>query len=118
MDIIYLKQLKAQPIVGVYEWERRVRQTIHFDLELATDISVAIKTDDVAYALNYKDVADRVIRFVESSRFKLIETMAEEVAEMLMREFRVPWLRLKISKAGAVREVTDLGLIIERSQKL
>ncbi len=114
MDIIYLKDLETHPIVGVYAWERAVRQTISFDLEMASNIGLAAKTDDIAHALNYKEVADRVIAFVEKSQFQLIETLAEEVAELIMREFKVPWLRLKLSKAGAVRDVADLGLIIER----
>ncbi len=117
MDIIYLKALKTCPIVGVYPWERKVRQTIYLDLELATDIKVAVKTDDVAYALNYQSVAKRVIHFVETSHFRLLETLADELAKLIMREFKVPWVRITLSKPGAVREVDDLGLIIERGSK-
>lgn len=118
MDIIYLKDLKTCPIVGVFDWERKVRQTISIDLEMATDIRVAAKTDDIGYALNYKSVSRRVVEFVESRRFKLIETMAEELAGVLMKEFKIPWLRLTISKAGAVRDVSDLGLVIERGERV
>ena len=117
MDIIYLKDLRINTIVGIYEWERRTRQTVIFDIEMGADISKAAGTDAIEDTLNYKAVAKRVISFVENSDFQLIETLAERVAEVLLREFKVPWLRLSLNKQGAVRDVRDVGVIIERGSR-
>jgi len=117
MDIIYLKELKISTIIGVYDWERTTPQWISLDIEMGADITQAAKTDDLQYALDYKAVADKVKAYVEASSFQLIETLAESVANLVMQDFSVPWIRLKVSKAGAIEEVTDLGVIIERGQQ-
>ncbi|MGH8119606.1 MAG: dihydroneopterin aldolase [Gammaproteobacteria bacterium] len=115
MDIIYLKDLRIDTIIGIYEWERRVRQTVIFDIEIGADISRAARSDAIEDTLNYKAVAKRIRSFVENSDCRLIETLAERVAEILLQEFKVPWLRLSLNKQGAVRGVRDVGVIIERS---
>ena len=117
MDIIYLKDLRIDTIVGIYEWERRTRQTVIFDIEMGADISKAARTDAIEDTLNYKAVAKRIISFVENSDCQLIETLAERVADILLREFKVPWLRLSLNKQGAVRGVRDVGVIIERGSR-
>ena len=117
MDIVYIRDLRIDTIVGIYDWEREIRQTISLDLEMASDISKAAATDDIQYALNYKAVAKRLIAFVEQSEFLLVETMAEEIAKIVMSEFQVPWLKLRLSKPGAVRGSKDVGLIIERGSR-
>jgi dihydroneopterin aldolase len=117
MDIIYLKDLRIDTIVGIYEWERRTRQTVIFDIEMGADISRAARTDAIEDTLNYKAVAKRIISFVENSDCQLIETLAERVADILLREFEVPWLRLSLNKQGAVRGVRDVGVIIERGSR-
>jgi dihydroneopterin aldolase len=117
MDIIYLKDLRIDTIVGIYAWERRTRQTVIFDIEMGADISKAARTDAIEDTLNYKAVAKHIISFVENSDCQLIETLAERVADILLREFKVPWLRLSLNKQGAVRGVRDVGVIIERGSR-
>lgn len=114
MDIIYLHDLRIDTVIGVFDWERRVRQTVILDLEMAADIRRAAASDDLADTLNYKAVAKRLIEFVGHSEFQLVETLAERVAELVVAEFRVPWLRLRVNKQGAVRGARDVGVIIER----
>ena len=117
MDIIYLKDLRIDTIIGVYDWERRTRQTIILDVEIAADISKAAKSDAIEDTLNYKAVAKRLISFVENSEFQLVETLAERIAEVLLNDFNIPWLRLTVNKQGAVRGVRDVGVIIERGRQ-
>lgn len=117
MDIIYLKDLRINTIIGIYEWERRTKQTVIFDMELGADIARAAQADAIEDTLNYKAVAKRIIAFVENSDCRLIETLAEHVADLLLREFKVPWLRLSVNKQGAVRGVRDVGVIIERGSR-
>lgn len=117
MDIIYLNDLRIETVIGVNEWERRIKQTVMLDLELGTDIRAAAASDDIADTLDYKAVAKRVISFVGDSSFFLVETMAERIAEILLGEFKVSWCRLRINKQGAVRYVRDVGVIIERGRR-
>ncbi len=117
MDIIYLSDLRINTVIGIYDWERRVKQTIILDLEMAADIQAAANSDRIEDTLNYKDVAKRLFAYVGESEFELVETLAEKVAEMIITEFKVPWLRLKVNKQGAVRGVRDVGVIIERGRK-
>ena len=116
MDIIYLKDLRIDTIIGIYDWERRARQTIILDIEMGADIAKAAKTDEIEDTLNYKAVAKRIISFVENSDYQLVETLAERIGEILLEEFNVPWLRLTLNKQGAVRGVRDVGVIIERGK--
>jgi dihydroneopterin aldolase len=117
MDIIYLSDLKIETVVGIYGWERQIKQTVVLDLAMATDIRQAAITDRIEDTLNYKAVAKRLIEFVSHSDFQLIETLAESVAEIVMTEFSVSWIRVKLNKPGAVRGARDVGVIIERGQK-
>ena len=114
MDIVFINDLRIDTIIGIYDWEREVKQKVSIDLEMAHDIRQAAATDDIAYALNYKAVGKRIIQFVESSEFLLVETMAEQIAAIVQREFDVPWLRLRLSKPGALRGSRDVGILIER----
>lgn len=117
MDIVYIRDLKIDTVIGIFDWERRIRQTVSIDLEMATDIRKAAASDDIKDALDYKSVAKRIIAFVSESEFLLVETLAEKVAGIVLAEFNVPWLRLRLSKPGAVRGSQDVGLIIERGEK-
>lgn len=117
MDIVYIRDLRIDTIIGIYDWEREVRQTVSLDLEMAADIRQAAATDDIQYALNYKSVAKRLIQFIGDSEFQLVETMAEEVTNIVRKEFQVPWVKLRLSKPGALRQSQDVGLIIERGTK-
>ena len=117
MDIIYLRELRVETVIGIYEWERRIRQPVIVDIQMAVDIRRAAVTDNIDDTLNYKAVAKRVIAFIEDSEFQLVETLAERVAEIVMNEFHVPWLRLEVNKKGAVRRARDVGVIIERGHR-
>ena len=117
MDIIYISQLRVETVIGVYEWERHIRQVVLLDLEMATDVARAAATDNIADALNYKAVAKRVAAFVEGTRFQLVETLAERVAERVLDEFGVPWVRLRVCKEGALRGVKEVGVLIEQGRR-
>lgn len=117
MDIIYINDLRIETIIGIYGWERKTRQTVVLDIEMGTDIRKASASDDVEDTLNYKTVAERLFEFVGDSEFELIETLAEQISDILLNEFNVPWLRLKLNKQGALKGVRDVGVIIERGQK-
>lgn len=114
MDIIYLNDLKIDTVIGIYDWERRITQTVCFDLEMATDIRKAAASDSIEDTLDYKSVAKRLISFVGESKFQLVETLAEQVANIILTEFNVPWVRVRLNKKGAVRYAGDVGIIIER----
>ncbi|MDE0841879.1 MAG: dihydroneopterin aldolase [Porticoccaceae bacterium] len=117
MDIVYIRDLRIETIIGIYDWEREVKQEVSFDLDMAADIRRAARTDDIQYALNYKSIAKRIISFIQDSEFLLVERMAEEVASIILLEFSVPWLRLRVSKPGALRGSQDVGIIIERGEQ-
>ena len=117
MDIIYLHDLKIECVIGIWEWERRIKQTVILDLDMAADIRRAASTDHIDDTLNYKAVAKRVIEFVGHSQFQLVETMAEKVAEILLTEFKLKWARVRVNKRGAVRGAGDVGVVIERGEK-
>ena len=117
MDIIYLSDLKIDTVIGIYDWERRITQTVSFDLEMATDIRKAADSDTIEDTLDYKAVAKRLIQFVSESEFQLVETLAERVAEIILTEFNVPWVRLRLNKKGAVRHASGVGILIERGER-
>jgi dihydroneopterin aldolase len=117
MDIIYLNDLRVEAVIGIYDWERRTRQRLILDIEIGVDIRAAAATDNIEDTLNYKAVAKRVIAFVSDSNFQLVETLAENVAGIILSEFNVPWCRLRLNKQGAVRGARDVGVIIERGNR-
>ncbi len=116
MDIIYLHGLKIKCVIGVWEWERRTRQTVMLDLDMAADIKRAAQTDRINDTLSYKDVAKRLIDYVGTSEFQLVETLAEKVAELVRHEFKVSWVRVRVNKKGAIRGAADVGVEIERGE--
>ena len=117
MDIVYIRELEIETISGIYEWERETRQTVSIDLEMGCDNRKAAASEDIADALDYKSVAKRLISFVEESEFLLVETLAERLASIVLEEFSVPWLRLRLGKPGAVTGSKDVGVIIERGSR-
>ena len=117
MDIVFINELRIETIIGIYDWERKVKQTISLDLEMGTDIGKSAVTDAIDDTLNYKAVAKRLIAFVEDSEYQLVETLAEKIAEIVLSEFNVPWLKLTVHKPGAVRGSRDVGVIIERGSR-
>ena len=116
MDKIFLDELKIDTIIGIWEWERRIRQTVVVDLEMSADIARAAATDDVADTLNYKSVAKRLQQFVGESSFQLVETLAERIAGIVRDEFDVAWVKVTVHKPGAIRGSRDVGIIIERGE--
>ena len=116
MDIVFIKDLQIETVIGIYDWERKIRQTVSLDIEMAADIKKAAKSDKIDDALSYKDVAKRLIEFVEKSEYELVESLAEEVCRIIRDEFDVPWVRLTLHKPGAVRSSKSVGVIIERGE--
>ncbi|MFI3187999.1 dihydroneopterin aldolase [Crenothrix sp. D3] len=117
MDIIFLGGLEIETIIGIYDWERKTKQTVVLDIEMAHNIQQAAETDDIQYALDYKTVSKRIISFVEDSQCLLVERLISEIADILRHEFNVPWVRIKLNKKGAIRGASDVGIIIERGEK-
>jgi len=115
-DIVFIEDLRIQTVIGIYDWEREITQTVSLDLQMAFDIRNAGKSDDIADTLDYKAVSKRLIQFVEASEFQLVEALAERCAHIVLKEFPVRWLKLKLSKPGAVRGSSAVGVIIERGE--
>jgi dihydroneopterin aldolase len=115
MDKIFIHALKTETIVGIFDWERQVKQTVVLDIEFSADIRKAALTDSIDDTLNYKGVAKRVLSFIEESSFHLVETLAEHVAMLILEEFGVSWVRIALSKPGAIRSSRDVGVMLERS---
>ena len=116
MDRIFLRELRTETIIGIYDWERETRQVVSIDLEMPVDIRRAAATDDIADTLNYKKVAKRILGYVEASSFQLVETLIERIAEIIITEFDVDWVKVSLSKPGAIRNSRDVGVVIERTR--
>ena len=114
MDIIFLHDLRVETVIGIWDWERKIRQTVVIDLDMAADVKKAAATDSVDDTLNYKLVAKRLQQFVTESSYQLVETLAENIANIVLNEFDVAWVRVRVNKPGAIRGAKDVGVIIER----
>jgi 7,8-dihydroneopterin aldolase/epimerase/oxygenase len=117
VDTVFIEDLRIETVIGIYDWERKIRQVVAIDLEMAFDNRKPAVSDDIGDTLNYKAVSKRLIAFVEGSSFQLVETLAERCADIVLNEFDVGWLRLKLSKPGAVRGSRAVGVAIERGRK-
>lgn len=117
MDIVYVRGLEVKTVIGVYDWEREIKQPVSVDLDMATDIRTAAATDDHSHVVDYKVVCVRVTEFIENSGVQLLEAMAEEIARLILTEFPVPWVRVKVGKPAAITGARDVGVIIERGQR-
>ena len=117
MDIVFIRELQVETVIGIYDWERRVRQMISLDIDMATDIHKAATTDNIDDTLSYKTVAHRLIEFVEQSDYELVEALAEKICAIIIEEFKVPWVKLTLAKPGAVRGSRSVGVMIERGKK-
>lgn len=117
MDIVFIRELRIDTVIGIYDWEREIRQTVVFDLEMGADIARAAATDAIEDTLDYKAVSKRLVEFVRESEFQLVETLAERCAKIVLEEFKVPWVRLTVNKVGAVSAARDVGVVIERGQR-
>ncbi|GAB7471463.1 bifunctional dihydroneopterin aldolase/7,8-dihydroneopterin epimerase [Enterobacter hormaechei subsp. steigerwaltii] len=118
MDIVFIEQLSVITTIGVYDWEQTIEQKLVFDIEMGWDNRKSAKSDDVNDCLSYADISETVIAHVEGQRFALVERVAEEVADLLLSKFNSPWVRIKLSKPGAVARAANVGVIIERGANL
>ncbi|EGH42077.1 dihydroneopterin aldolase [Pseudomonas syringae] len=114
MDRVFIEGLEVDTVIGAYDWERGIRQCLRLDLSFAWDNRPAAAGDDLSKALDYVSVSTRIQAFAEQAQFQLVETFAERLAEVLMGEFNIPWLRLKLTKPGAVAAAAGVGVEIER----
>ena len=117
MDIVFIEALEVETVIGIYDWERNIRQKVVLDIEMAFDNRKPAASDKIEDTVNYKSVSKRLIAFIEASRFELVETLAEQCAAIIRDEFGVPWVRLKLSKPGAVTGAKSVGVTIERGAK-
>ena len=117
MDIVFVEDLRIETVIGIYDWERQIRQVVAIDLEMAFDNTKPAASDKIVDTLDYKAVSKRLIAFVEASNFELVETLAEQCARLVREEFGVSWLRLRLAKPGAVRGAKAVGVVIERGQR-
>jgi 7,8-dihydroneopterin aldolase/epimerase/oxygenase len=115
LDKIFIHELKTEVIVGIFDWERQVKQTVLIDIEFSADIRKAALSDSIDDTLNYKKVAKRVLAFIEGSSFHLVESLAEHIAMLILEDFGVAWVRISLSKPGAIRSSRDVGVVLERN---
>lgn len=115
-DIIFLNDLRVETVIGIWDWERRIRQVVSIDLEMGADIASAAKKDNVDATLNYKAVAKRVQHFVAESEYQLVETLAERIAELILGEFDTTWVRVRVSKPRAINGANNVGVLIHREK--
>lgn len=116
MDIIFLRELRVETLIGVYEWEKRVPQTLQLDLEIALPSSRACQTDDINDALDYAQVAQHIQAVLSEGHFSLLETLAEHIAQIILKDFNAPWVKVSVAKLQAIRNCKMVGISIERGQ--
>ena len=114
MDIVFIRGLKAKAVIGVFDWEKQIRQNLVLDLDLRADVAHAAASDTLEDAVDYKAISQRVVEFVEDSQYQLVESLAEAVARIVREEFAVGWVRVRIAKPFAVRTAQEVGVVIER----
>jgi dihydroneopterin aldolase len=117
MDIVFLRGLRIETVIGIYDWEKKIKQPVVLDLEMGADVARTAASDRIQDALDYKAVSKRLKQFVSESRFELVETLAERCAGIIREEFGVPWVRLRLNKIGAVSDAADVGVVIERGER-
>lgn len=115
-DRIFLRDLRTEAIIGIYDWERKIKQTISIDLELPTDVRRAARTDKIEDTLDYKKITKRMLAFIDDSHYELVETLAEALAQLILRELGCEWVKLSVNKPGAIRGSRDVGVMIERTR--
>ncbi len=116
MDSVFIRDLRVETVVGIYDWERRIRQSVSLDLDMGTDIQAAAKSGRIEDTLDYKAVAKRVAQFVSQQKFQLVETLAEKVAALILDEFNIQQVKVTVHKPGAVSGSKSVGVSIERSR--
>jgi dihydroneopterin aldolase len=116
-DIVFIRQLRIETVIGVYDWERTIKQPVVLDIEMASDNAVAAASDHLDDALDYNAIAERLKQFVGQSKFQLVESLAERCAGIILGDFGVAWVRIELAKPGAVAEAAGVGVIIERGER-
>ncbi len=114
MDRVFINDLVVETIIGIHPWEREIPQRLVLQLEVSVDVAAVAATDDIDLTVDYSHLAERVSVFIRAGRYRLLETLAEETAAMIQREFGVGWLRLSVGKPGAVTTAGQVGVSIER----
>ena len=117
MDSVFIEHLEVIATIGVYDWEQEIKQKLVLDLEMAHDNRPAAQSDDVAHALDYAAVSEAVTQHIQNGRFLLVERVAEEIAELIMTRFSVPWIKVRVTKPGAVANARGVGVVIVRGSK-
>lgn len=117
MDIIFLRELKIDTLIGVYEWEKRIPQTLQFDLEIALPNNRSGQSDDIVDALNYAEVVQHIQALLSEHHFNLLEALAEHIAQMLLRDFNAPWVKISVAKLNSIRGSRMVGISIERGKR-
>lgn len=115
-DTVFVHELEVETTIGIWDWERKIRQTVRIDLDIGADVRSAAEKDDIDTALDYKAIAKRVQEFVGESDFQLVETLAERIAELVLDEFETPWIRVRVSKPRAISGANDVGVLIHRTK--
>jgi dihydroneopterin aldolase len=117
MDIIFINDFRLDMLIGIYEWERRVPQTVQFDLEIGLPHTGRPRTDRIAETIDYSKVITRISASLKENHFLLVERLAEHIALLIMTDFKSPWVRVSVTKIGAIQGVKRLGVTIERGQR-
>jgi len=117
VDIVFVRELRFKTVIGCWDWERKIEQEVSIDLDMGWDTRQAAETEDLQHALDYKAVSKRVTAFVREQQFELVETAANAIADLIMKEFSVPWLRVSISKPRAVTGSAAVGVVVERGNR-
>lgn len=115
MDKLFIKELKVSTVIGVYAWERQIKQTIILDLEYAANTQAAAEKDEISATCDYVKVGERLINFIEGTQFQLVETLAHRCADLLQQEFQMTWLKLTVQKTGVFKPAKSVGITVERS---
>jgi dihydroneopterin aldolase len=115
VDKIFLRELKVETIIGFWEWERRIKQIVIIDLEIASDARTAANSEKVAGTLNYEVLAKRLVEYVGGSQHQMVEALATAIGRIVISEFGAPWVKVSVAKPGAIPTAREVGVVIERT---
>lgn len=116
MDKVLIRELKIDTVIGVYDWEQNIKQTLVIDLDIAWDNKRAALNDDYTKALCYETVTKRLVALITAQKIALVETVAEIIANCILDEFNVMWVKVKVMKPDALKNLACVGVEIERNK--